>query len=164
VELFERGADLGRRLVAHIAALPASIAERAFAQVQKRMGWPGSSCEIVEHPSNCGPGFVLTAEVASETLIETFTAFGERGVRAEQVADAVVDQIRHYLATSAPVGEYLTDQLLLPFALAGSGGFRAVGLSRHAQTNIDVIQQFLPIRIESAAAESGGYGVRVLQF
>jgi RNA 3'-terminal phosphate cyclase (ATP) len=102
--------------------------------------------------------------VASEALTETFTGFGERGVRAEQVAETVVNQVRHYLGTRAPVGEYLTDQLLLPFALAGGGGFRSVGLSRHAQTNIDVIQQFLPVRIESAAAESGGHGVRVVQF
>jgi hypothetical protein len=27
-----------------------------------------------------------------------------------------------------------------------------------------VIQQFLPVRIESGAAESGGHGVRVVQF
>ncbi len=160
VELFERGEDRGRRVVAHMAALPASIAERAFDQVEKRMGWPRSSYEIVEHHANCGPGFVLTAEVTSEHLAEIFTGFGERGMRAEQVADTVVDQVRHYLATSAPVGEYLTDQLLLPLALARGGGFRTVGLSRHAQTNIDVIQQFLPGKITTQPVENGGSEVR----
>jgi hypothetical protein len=63
-----------------------------------------------------------------------------------------------YLATSAPVGEYLADQLMLPLALAGRGAFRALGLSRHAQTNMEVIQQFLPIRFEVKTAEEGGMG------
>jgi RNA 3'-terminal phosphate cyclase (ATP) len=159
VELFERGADVGRRVVAHVAALPADIARRAFAQVEKRMGWPASTYEVVDHPSKCGPGFVLTAEVASEHLVEVFTAFGERGLRAEQVADFAIDQVRHYLAHNAPVGEYLADQLLLPLALAGRGGFRCTGLSRHAQTNIDVIQQFLSITFKTATVENGGVEV-----
>ena len=161
VELFERGVDAGRRVIAHLAGLPASIAERAFEQIAKRMGWPRSCLEIIEHPATCGPGFVLTAEIASEHITETFTSFGERGVRAEQVADALVDQARHYLSTTAPVGEYLADQLLIPLALASSGGFRTVGISRHAQTNIEVIQQFLPVRIATTAMETGGVEVRL---
>ncbi|MEI9894002.1 MAG: RNA 3'-terminal phosphate cyclase [Chthoniobacter sp.] len=125
------------------------------------MGWPRTACEIIEHPAAYGPGFILTGEIASEHITETFTGFGEKGVRVEQVADAVIDQARHYLATSAPVGEYLADQLLIPLALSGGGGFRAVGLSRHAQTNIEVIQQFLPIRLASTSLETGGVEVRL---
>lgn len=161
VELLDRGIDQGRRVVAHLAALGSHIAERAFAQFEKRMGWPRTACEIIEHPAAYGPGFILTGEIASEHITETFTGFGEKGVRVEQVADAVIDQARHYLATSAPVGEYLADQLLIPLALSGGGGFRAVGLSRHAQTNIEVIQQFLPIRLASTSLETGGVEVRL---
>ena len=161
VELFHRGADAGRRVAAHVSGLPAAVAERAFAQIAKRMGWAASTFEIVEHTNDHGPGFIVTAEVASEHIVETFSGFGERGVRAEQVADAAVDQARHYLACSAPVGEYLCDQLLLPVALAGHGGFRAVSLSRHAQTNIDVVHQFLPVRIETSQSPMGGHDVRV---
>jgi len=161
LELLDRGADGSRRVTAHLAALPASIAERAFAQFEKRLGWPRAAYEIVEHPAACGPGFVLVAEVASEHIVEVFTGFGERGVRAEQVADGVIDQVRHYLAHTAPAGEYLTDQLLLPLALAGRGAFRTAGLSRHAQTNIAVIEQFLPQRFDIRAADSDGTEVRI---
>ncbi len=161
IDLHERGADGGRRFVAHFAALPADIAERAFAQMEKRLRWPRESCEMIEHPATSGPGFVVTAEVASEHVVETFTGFGERGVRVEQVADTAIDQVRHYLAASAPVGEYLTDQLLLPLALAGGGSFHSIGLSRHAQTNIEVIQQFLPVTIETTRGEDGSARVTV---
>jgi len=160
VELLERGADLGRRVVAHLAGLDTRIAERAFERVCKRMNWNRSVCEIIEHPSRCGPGFVLTAEVRHEGLTEVFTGFGEKGVPPEQVADNVVDQVRHYLSHSEPVGEYLADQLLLPMALAGSGAFRTSGLSRHARTNIEVIEQFLPLRFGTLEHE-GGVEVRV---
>jgi RNA 3'-terminal phosphate cyclase (ATP) len=161
IALLERGADAGRRIVAHLAALPTDIAERAFAQFTKRLGWPREHGEIIDHPAQCGPGFVLTAEIASEHVVETFTAFGERGVRVEQVADAVIDQVRHYLAARAPVGEYLTDQLLLPLALAGGGSFRSTGLSRHAQTNIGVIEQFLPIRFVTTPTDENGVEVEL---
>jgi RNA 3'-terminal phosphate cyclase (ATP) len=161
LDLLDRGADGSRTVTAHLAALPASIAERAFDQFEKRLRWPRSAYEIVEHPATCGPGFVLVAEVASEKVVEVFTGFGERGVRAEQVADRVIDQVRHYLAHTAPAGEYLTDQLLLPLALAGRGSFRTAGLSRHAQTNIEVIEQFLPQRFNFRDAESDGTEVRI---
>ncbi|EDY17198.1 RNA 3'-phosphate cyclase [Chthoniobacter flavus Ellin428] len=161
LDLLDRGADAARRVAAHLAALPASIAERAFEQFEKRLGWPRDAYEIVEHPAAYGPGFVLVAEVASEKIVEVFTGFGERGVRAEQVADGVIDHVRHYLAHTAPAGEYLTDQLLLPLALAGRGAFRTAGLSRHAQTNIAVIEQFLPQRFALRAADSDGTEVHI---
>lgn len=161
VQLVERGEDVGRKVTAHVAALSPTIAERAFGQVEKRMGWSRTAFEIVEHDAKCGPGFVLTADVVSQNIAEVFTGFGERGVRAEQVADAVVDQVRHYLASSAPVGEYLCDQLLIPLAIAGGGSFRATGISRHAQTNMKVIQNFLPVEFDTRIAETGGTLVRV---
>jgi RNA 3'-terminal phosphate cyclase (ATP) len=160
-ELFERGADLSRRMVGHIAALNPDIAQRCFAQFEKRLGWPQDTDEIIAYPTARGPGFVLTSEVVSEHITETFTGFGEVGVRAEAVADSVIDQVRSYLPTGAPVGEYLADQLLLPLALSGGGGIRAVGISRHAQTNMEVIQQFLPVRFETQVREAGGVEIRL---
>jgi RNA 3'-terminal phosphate cyclase (ATP) len=162
VELLARGEDRGRRVTAHLAGLPAHIAERAFDQFEKRMSWTRTVCEIVEHRAAHGPGFILTGEVAGEHITETFSGFGERGVRAEDVADAVIDQVRRYLAAHAPAGEYLTDQLLIPLALAGAGAFCATGISRHAQTNIEVIEKFLPVRIEASPAEPSGTRVQVI--
>jgi len=161
LELLDRGAEGVRTVTAHVAALSAAIAERAFERFEKRLGWPRGVCAIVEHPAECGPGFVLVAEVASGNITEVFTGFGERGVRAEEVGNGVVDQVRHYLSHTAPVGEYLADQLLLPLALAGRGAFRTAGLSRHAQTNVAVIEQFLPHRFSLEPAEGDGTEVRI---
>jgi len=155
VDVLERGADQGRRLIAHLAGLPRSIAERAFEQAAKRLGWSHSCMEVVEHLPESGPGFVLVAEVASEGITEVFTGFGERSVRAEQVADGVIDRVRQYLAHTAPVAEYLADQLLLPLALAGRGSIRTLGLSPHARTNLDVISRFVPAQLEILPGDAG---------
>jgi RNA 3'-terminal phosphate cyclase (ATP) len=155
VELLSRGDDQGRRVVAHLAGLQESIAHRAFEQIAKRMNWTADVFEIRTHPTECGPGFVLIAEVASQEIAETFIAFGERGLRTEHVADALVDAVRDYLASDAPVGELLADQLLLPLALAGEGAFRTVRLSRHTRTNMAIIERFLPVQFRCEADPEG---------
>lgn len=153
--LDKRGEDRGRRVIAHFGALPEEIGRRAFRRVAGQFGWEPSVYEAMEYRNTLGPGFVLTVDVISEKVTEVFTGFGEKGVRAEQVAGDVIDPLRRYLASQAPVGEYLADQLLLPMAMAGAGSFVTDGLSPHATTNIEVIQQFLPVRFSIEESENG---------
>ena len=77
-----------------------------------------------------------------------FFGFGRLGVLAESIAAEVVRDAREYLVSRAVAGEHLTDQLMLPLALAGEGSFTAMKLSRHATTNRDVISMFLPVRFQ----------------
>jgi RNA 3'-terminal phosphate cyclase len=65
------------------------------------------------------------------------------------VAAEAVESARAYLASGAAVSEHLTDQLLLPFALAGGGAFTAEKLNMHARTNMNVIKRFLPVDFRS---------------
>ncbi len=161
VELLTRGTDGGRRVIAHVAGVPPSAAERAFEQADKRLRWGRGVCEIIEHPTARGQGFVLVGEVTSEGHTEVFTSFGERGLRAEAVADRLVEEVRAYLAAGLPVGEHMADQFLLPMALAAGGAFLTAGLSPHARTNMEVIQAFLPVRFQVTEPENGGIEVRV---
>jgi RNA 3'-terminal phosphate cyclase (ATP) len=145
--LLERGATRGRRAVAMMANLDGQIGQRELDVVQHKLGWPADAMERRISSGTPGPRNVLLIEIESDQVTEVFTGFGERGVRAEAVADRVIDDVRRYLGTDAPVGTYLADQLLLPMALAGGGVFRTQGLSRHTTTNIDVIRRFLDIPI-----------------
>jgi RNA 3'-terminal phosphate cyclase (ATP) len=63
------------------------------------------------------------------------------------VADQAVQQCRRYLQATAPAGEFLSDQLMLPLAIAGRGAFRSTGLSAHAQTHLELIRRFLDLTI-----------------
>ncbi len=82
------------------------------------------------------------------------TGFGERNLRAEKLAHRAIGEIRKLEGSKAAVGRRLADQLMLPFAMAGGGAFRTLPLTHHANTNLWVIEQFLPGRTK--LREAGG--------
>ena len=65
-------------------------------------------------------------------MTEVVSGFGQLGVPAEKLAKRAVGRMTGYLESSAFAGPHLADQLLLPFALAGSGAFTTVKPSRHS--------------------------------
>jgi RNA 3'-terminal phosphate cyclase (ATP) len=147
-----RGEIRSKRVTAIVANLPAHIAEREIKKVAGMMSLT-SQGQIVETRNSPGPGNIVLIEVESEDVTEVFSSFGRLGVASEKVADEAVQEAREYLMSSAVAGEHLTDQLLLPLALAGGGSFTATKLSRHARTNQDVIAKFLPINFETEKAD-----------
>jgi RNA 3'-terminal phosphate cyclase (ATP) len=148
LSLLERGATRGRRARAMVSRLPRQIAERELAVIRARLGWQADELETVVVDNAVGPGNIVLLSIESEHLTEVFTGFGERGVRAETVAERAADEALRYESARVPVGPYLADQLLLPLALAGGGAFRTMPLSLHATTNFEVIRRFLDVSID----------------
>jgi len=159
IELLERGKTVARHARAIVASLPRHIAEREVKVLQKRLGWPPGGFSVEEISDSAGPGNIVIAEIETEAVCEVISSVGQVRRPAESVAAEVARECRRYLKSTAPVGEHLTDQLLLPLALAGSGRFRSVGLSRHATTHIELIRQFLALKI--GVEETGSDGVIV---
>lgn len=150
IVLESRGQTTRRLAKAVACALPGDIAKRELKRIEKMLGWSGDELQIRQLPEDQGPGNVLTLMIQSEHITEVFTGFGMKGVTAEAVAEVVIQEVRRYLAATVPVGRWLADQLLIPFALSGGGGFVTQELTEHATTNIQVIQQFIhtPIATE----------------
>ncbi|MCI0602261.1 RNA 3'-terminal phosphate cyclase [bacterium] len=161
IDLVDRGAILNRRARAIVASLPKHIAERELATLQKTLSWPSESFELIEVKDCPGPGNILMTELESENITEVFTSFGEKGVLAEAVAGRALEETTKYLKAGVPVGSHLADQLLLPFAMAGSGAFVTLPLSRHSTTNIEVIRKFLDVDIQVERAENRNCFVRI---
>ena len=161
IEIHDRGEIRVRRATAIVARLPRHIGERELRQVQKKLRWADSELHLEEVPDARGPGNVLVLQVGSEALTETVVGFGKVGVKAETVALKAVQELRRYLKADVPVGPYLADQLLLPLALAGGGGFTTVPLSRHATTQIDLIGRFLETPIDAETTGPDRAVVRV---
>lgn len=145
IELLERGETRRVMATAQIAHLSRNIAERELGVIARKLGVPPHDLVVAQVKGSRGPGNVVTIEAVCEHVTEVFTGFGELRVSAEAVAERVTAEARRYLSKRVAVGEYLTDQLLIPLALAGGGAFRSLGLSRHAQTNIEVIKAFLDV-------------------
>ncbi len=152
LELTERGEIISRRARAIVAKLPDHIAERELNMVEKELGWTGKSLVLERAHDSAGPGNILMLEVVSRNVTEIFSAFGEKGVRAEAVAADCVTQVKEYLDAAVPVGPHLADQLVIPIAMAG-GRFLTTALTGHATTNIEVIQRFLDVDISVNRAE-----------
>jgi RNA 3'-terminal phosphate cyclase (ATP) len=160
LELLERGELLQRRARAIVSKLPSHVARRELKVVHERLGWPEESLETVETSNSIGPGNILFLEMHAEHTTEVVTGFGSRQVRAVAVAEKAVTEARQYLASEAPVGKHLADQLLVPLSLAG-GRFRTMAPSRHTTTNIQVIEQFLDIHITCEQCEKSTWEILV---
>jgi RNA 3'-terminal phosphate cyclase (ATP) len=102
---------------------------------------------------SAGPGNVALVEIGSADVTAIFTAFGQLGVSAEKVANGAAREAREYLVSEAVACEHLTDQLLLPMAIAGAGSFTALKINLHARTNMEVISRFLAARFETTAGD-----------
>jgi RNA 3'-terminal phosphate cyclase (ATP) len=157
-DLVERGALLSGHAECLAPGLARHIATRELETLGKAMGWSGDQLRVGTARQNEGPGNALLATLAYEHATEVFTAFGEKTLSAEQVAHALVRELRDFQKSQAAVGPHLADQLALLLGLAtwqsgGAAAFTCSEVTEHTRTNCAVIERFLPVRyaIEEAA-------------
>jgi RNA 3'-terminal phosphate cyclase (ATP) len=150
IQLVERGEIERRSAVAIVANLPRNIAQREVDTVAKQLNWDTQCTQIFETKNSVGPGNIVLIELTSGNVTEMFCGFGRIGASAESVASEAAGAARSYLVSGAVAGEHLTDQLLLPFALAGGGAFTAERLNLHSRTNMEIIRSFLRVDFETS--------------
>jgi RNA 3'-terminal phosphate cyclase (ATP) len=148
LSLLERGRVLRREVKAVVAMIPFDVAKRELDTVAGVLKWRPDEFRTEELKRSPGPGNVLSAEVESEHVTEVFTAFGERGKRAETVGEEVAAETKRYLDAEVPVGEHLCDQLLLLLALARGGTFRTLPLDGHSETQLHTMAHFLDVKVQ----------------
>ena len=171
LELLQRGEITARRVRALLAHLPRHIAERECRTIAQQPGWDTASFAIDEVKDARGPGNAVMIELQAEHVTEVFTAFGQLGVRAEDVAREALRQAEEYIGSGhgsagVPVGRYLADQLMLPLGIGaylgtGGGAFRTMELSRHATTHLEILKRFLEINVQVEQEENGNCVVRI---
>ncbi len=160
LKLIERGdavETFGRVLHAH---LPRDIAEREIATASHLLGWEPGQIDLRYANDSTGPGNTILLGARFANVCEISSGIAQQGKSAEAVATGAAKGLRSYLASSAPVGAHLADQLLLPMALAGSGVFHTLSITDHTRTNIALIEQFLPVRFTVEELELGVKQIR----
>jgi RNA 3'-terminal phosphate cyclase (ATP) len=160
-ELLNRGALRRRWAKATVSKLPDHIAEREVKVLRKSLSWPNEEFETAVIDNSPGPGNVVTIGIEFEHTTEVFTSFGEVRRAAEAVASAAVKPYKSFIKTAATAGEYLTDQLMLPLAIAGDGAFLSTGLSLHASTHLELIGKFLDVQATVEESDTPRQGVTV---
>lgn len=130
-----------------VSNLPRSIAERQRRRAEERLAAARLTAEIAveEDATARGPGTLLFLVIRGRA---GFSALGRRGVPAERVADEAVDLLLAYLTSGGAVEDRLADQLVAFLALARADSvFTCPTLSPHLRTVVEVVRQFVPLRI-----------------
>lgn len=151
IELTRRHGDPAYSARVLLSELEASIATRELKTVCRRLPIEQDATSI-EQVESVGPGNVILIEARHDNCVELICEAGQLGVKAERVARAATNAMRRYIASSAPVGEHLADQLMLPAAIAASKGHRShvrcQNWTSHCATHQTVIESFLDVRFD----------------
>lgn len=151
----DRGELVRIRGSSGIANLEESIAKRQKHQALRRLYniCQDSKLKTVTLPSPGKGTFVILKAEFSKCGCACFSSLGAPGKPAEKVADEAVDELIAFLDTDGCVDQYMADQILLPLSIIpGESVFRTNRITQHLLTNIHVIQQFLPVKINFEGA------------
>jgi len=154
VQITGRGKLNQIRGISGATNLPKDIPNRQRIRFVSRLGatYPLNNIRSVLLPGR-GKGTFLTVLVEFEGSTACFTSLGEKGKRAEQVADDLVNEVEEYLSTSGCVDAYLPDQLLIPLCFSSEPSkINTPKISLHLMTNAEIIQRFLPVKINIKGA------------
>lgn len=152
LDLLARGPVQQVSLQTAVLNLEAQIAEREREVLQAQLqDWPLGLAPVGQW-LGVAQGNALSVRVQLAAHTEVFTALGERGRPAEQVARRLAGQVQRYLHQGAALDEYSTDQALLPLALVAwktgqTSRFSSRFLSQHTHTQAEGIERFLPVSI-----------------
>ncbi|MEM8734986.1 MAG: RNA 3'-terminal phosphate cyclase [Planctomycetota bacterium] len=151
IQLVERTGDARYSARVLLSQLESSIATRELKTVCRRLPIE-PEVTAVDQVESSGPGNVVLVEAQHDNCRELICEAGQAGVKAERVARSATNAMRRYIASSAPVGEHLADQLMLPAAIAASHGcmsrVRAQAWTSHCATHQTVIESFLKVRFD----------------
>jgi len=143
---------------AAVTNLPSHIPQRMADRAHNVLADAGIEADVEPRRlrgAGPGAGIFLFAEYTTapsgEPVAAGFTVYGRKGLPSERVAEAACEELLAHHCSGAPVDPHLTDQLVLPMALAeGESQVRTSQVSQHLLTNVWVVQKFLArdIRVE----------------
>ncbi len=162
VRLDKRG-DLARvEGVAYSQNLPDHIVSRMRHAAMKRLVSIGSvdiSSDIRQGRST-GAGIFLMADC--ETSVIGQSILGKKGITAESLGESCASDLLETIGSAATVDLHMLDQVLPYMALAhGSSEIVAEEMTRHAETNIAVIERFVDRRFSVTENEDGSVNVAI---
>jgi RNA 3'-terminal phosphate cyclase (ATP) len=144
--------------ISHAVNLPSHVAERQAKAAREALAALGYSADVaVETRSDgLGPGSgVVLWAVSDLGNVVGGDALGERGKPAEAVGREAAEKLAAVLKTGASLDPHMADMAVVYMALAeGRSRLSTSEVTTHLQTNIYIVEQFLPVkfRLERAGA------------
>jgi len=150
IDLFQRGNLKSIKGISAISNLPITIAQRQQEQALNILKSENlkATFDIIDAPSR-GPGTAVLITIEFENSYAGFSSLGAKGKRAEDVAEEACKDCIDFIQSHKTVEHHLADQLVPLMALAkGHSCFTTSKISLHLLTNIQVAEQFLPIKFK----------------
>ncbi len=156
----ERGDLVDLSIEAMVANLPGDIAKRELKVMKQKLALSEGDVEL-RTPDAAGPGNAVLVRMKFENGCEVFAGYGQPRKSAEAVAEDLAKEVKTFLKSGAAVGPHLADQLLLPMAMGAGGRFTTQEPTLHFTTNVEVIQMFLDVEINTEQLGRDLYRVQV---
>lgn len=93
-------------------------------------------------------GSALLLYTEFENTIIAWDSIGERGKPSEKIGEESSKGLLEQLNSEATLDDYMQDQILIFMALTKSGSFKFNKLTKHTETNIWLIEKFLPVKFK----------------
>jgi RNA 3'-terminal phosphate cyclase (ATP) len=160
IDLLHRGKMRSTHVTGIVSRLPLRIAQEEVTSILNGLDL-GKECGTFQEVRSPGPGNVIMIEMVFDNITEMMTGFGQRGIPLRNIAESALEEAKRYLKHDVPVGEYLCDQLLIPFAAARGGSFRTLKPSLHTITNCHIIEKFLDIKVASKRRGDNEWEIKI---
>jgi RNA 3'-terminal phosphate cyclase (ATP) len=150
IRLLEKGRHKKTKCKITISKLKMMIADRMEKRCGQILRGAGIDPEFeVLSIDAVSQGVALALIGEFESIRCCFTALGERGKRAEAVAEEGCRKYLDFLGKRAALDQYMADQILLPLSQGvGESQFTTTSVTEHLLTNIRTIERFLEVKIE----------------
>ncbi len=122
------------------------VAERMAVSCRKELEIQGEILTDIKYKKTASPGGFINAHVHFENAIISQTCLAELKKTAEDVGKGCASLLNKELASDSGADIYAADQLMIYFAIAGSGFVRVSEVTGHMKTNAKVIEEFLPVK------------------
>lgn len=159
LDLEQRQALQSLETIAVLTDIPETVATRewkALAQAIAPLHRHIPLKKTLHTYSSPGPGNALFLIARFENSVAGFDALGEKRKPSEDVANEVARQFQEFMTTTSAIDVHLADQILLPLAIApASSRYSVAKIEDHLTTNAQIIQEFLPVKIEIQGNKDG---------
>jgi len=140
------------KIFSHCASLPKKVAENQASSARHALQKLGlefeGKPECMDRASTTGSGITLLAYSTTGAVLSG-SALGKKELPAEHVGREAAEKLMRELTPQKPCDSYLADQLIPFMALAkGKSEIHTGFLTRHCQTNISIVEKFLPAKFE----------------
>ena len=153
LDMTERGDLIGYEATSIASAdlEKAQVAERQLKRIEKIFSL---SRRNIAYFQTASPGSAVHVSAVYENCALGASSIGERGKSAEKVGEEAANELKSDMDSGACFDRHMSDQILPFLAFAKNDSMIKVAeITGHVRTNIQVIENFLPVKFEIDEAE-----------